>query len=582
MRRAWTCWGTAALLLVMAGAAAGQEPTGIRRTEAGVVLDFQAADLRVVIGALAELAGLNIIYGNLPDRKVTVRTPGPVSREVVRQYLESLVESNGLEMVEEGGVVRISGGAAEAQTRPTAPTRPRAAVPGAGRRETPRLYVYPLKHAHADELAETLSALFGTGIGGAGAGGGLVSLSEELRQQRTLPMLPEAPAAPGAAGAGEIEGQPGVSTGLRGAVQIVPDLRANSLLIRATAEDYETIRAAIEQLDTRPLQVLIEVLIAEVVRTDNADLGISVEVPDQRDSESGALIGGSLTGAAGGPLTVRVGDLGPIDADVALNALASSSDVTILSRPVILAQNNQDARILVGSQRPFIQLFRALPTDAAVRDQVVQYRNVGTQLTIRPTISPDGYISLSILQEVSSATTQTQFGAPVISTREAETQLLVQDGHTVVIGGLIDQQDEHTENGIPILKDIPILGALFRSTHNSTVRTELFLILTPHVIRTDADMDETTRRLRDSTDELGERLPDPIPLFTPDTTRIPLPPDTVRQPPPDTLRQQPDSIRRRPAPAARLEAATPRQGRGAAPEWTSPRAADSRPIEHRP
>jgi general secretion pathway protein D len=174
--------------------------------------------------------------------------------------------------------------------------------------------------------------------------------------------------------------------------------------------------------------------------------------------------------------------------------------VTILSRPVVLAQNNQEARIMVGSERPFVQLFRSLPTDAAVRDQVVQYRDVGTQLTIRPTINPDGYVTMSVLQEVSNATAETQFGAPIISTREAKTQLMVKNNQTVVIGGLIDHQRETSSSGIPVLKDIPILGALFRSAaQERTNVTEMFIFITPHVLKTDDDLDVVTKELQTGT-----------------------------------------------------------------------------------
>ncbi|HEX7119604.1 MAG TPA: secretin N-terminal domain-containing protein [Longimicrobiales bacterium] len=523
MRRTWI--GTIALTLsaAIASPAAGQEPEGVRRSEEGVVLDFQNADLRVVIGALAELAGLNVLYANLPpNRTVTLRTPGPIPPEVVRQYLESVVESHGLEMVQEGALVRIQGGA-------DAPAAPAGAAPAArdpslrkasGAEDVPRLYVHRLRHAQADALAETLAALFG-GDPGADAGiegDGPRPLSEALRGQQELRLTNavQVDSPPAAGGGGS-----GLAAGLIAPVQIVPDLRTNALLIRAVPVDYATIRAAIEKLDTRPLQVLIDVLIAEVRHSDQRGLGIGVDVPEQRDSETGALIGGSLLGSDAGDVVLRFRELGAAGADVVLRALASSADVTILSRPLILAENNQRARILVGDQRPFIQLFRALPTDAAIRDQIVQYRNVGTQLTIRPTINPDGFISLQLLQEVSTATSETQFGAPVISTREAETRLLVRDGHTVIIGGLIDEQEDRTESGIPILKDIPILGALFRSSQTRHVRTELFLILTPYVIRTDAELEETTRELQESTEILKDRLPVPVPLLPPDTIPAP-------------------------------------------------------------
>ena len=215
-------------------------------------------------------------------------------------------------------------------------------------------------------------------------------------------------------------------------------------------------------------------------------------------------------------------NLGGASLDVILSALSSRADISIVSRPVLLAQNNQEARILVGQERPFVQVFRALPTDAAVRDQVVQYRDVGTALTIRPTINVDGYVSLEIVQEVSTATNETQFGAPVISTREASTQLLVKDDQTVAIGGLADHQRESGRSGVPLLKDIPLLGALFGTTTRADIRTELFLFITPHVIKNDEDADRVRREIDNSLPALRNRMPNPRTLIPrlPDSTRI--------------------------------------------------------------
>jgi len=175
-----------------------------------------------------------------------------------------------------------------------------------------------------------------------------------------------------------------------------------------------------------------------------------------------------------------------------LRAAASKGDVQIVSRPVLLASNNTQARLLVGSQVPFVQVSRSLPTETPTRDQVVQYRDVGTKLTIRPTINQDGYVSLLIQQEVNQATTEVLFNAPVISTREAATQVLVKDGQTIVLGGLRDRQRNANQTGIPILSHIPILGGLFGSADRSSSETELYLFLTPRILKTDADADSVT------------------------------------------------------------------------------------------
>ncbi|MGH7753875.1 MAG: type II secretion system protein GspD, partial [Gemmatimonadales bacterium] len=120
------------------------------------------------------------------------------------------------------------------------------------------------------------------------------------------------------------------------------------------------------------------------------------------------------------------------------------------------------------------------------------YRDVGTRLAVRPTINQDGYVSLLIRQEVNQATSEVQFDAPVISTREAVTQVLVRDGQTIVLGGLKDQQRDVTRSGVPILSGLPLIGGLFGSENRRNTNTELYLFLTPRIIRTDADADSVT------------------------------------------------------------------------------------------
>jgi general secretion pathway protein D len=206
---------------------------------------------------------------------------------------------------------------------------------------------------------------------------------------------------------------------------------------------------------------------------------------------------GSQTGLSGGDASLQViGIGGDQDLQATLTAAASRGDVHILSRPSVLAINNEQAEINVGSQRPFVQLSRTLPTDNAAQDQVVQYQDVGTKLSIRPTISSDGYVTLQVSQEVNQATNEVAFNAPVISTRSVQTALLLKDGQTVVIGGLTDHEHDVTREGIPFLSSIPWIGALFGKTSHTTIGTELFLFITPHVIKTDDDAASLTTPAR--------------------------------------------------------------------------------------
>ncbi len=331
-----------------------------------------------------------------------------------------------------------------------------------------------------------MNQLFGGGgefSGRAGLANG--TLSDELRRQNVPPEVPGAgtppPPAPGAVSQ---------RATLAGAVTLVPDQLSNSLLVRASAEDFQVIKAAVDQLDVRPLQVLIEVLIVEARRDRNFSLGADLFLPQQH--LNGGTIEGTLTGGGLGDLVIKLMGITKAAIDATLRTAQSKGYVDIVSRPVLLASNNVEARILVGSQRPFVQVSRSLPTDTPTRDQVIQYRDVGTKLTVRPTINEDGYVSLVIQQEINQATGETQFDAPVISTREASTQVLVRDGQTIVLGGLRDMQREQTSSGIPLLSGLPIIGGVFGSTSRQSTTTELYLFLTPRIIRTDADADRLT------------------------------------------------------------------------------------------
>jgi len=510
------------LLLALAGSRApGQEPppappAQVRTSPQGLLLDFQDADLRLVLAALVEAGHLNLIYSDLPSRRVTLRTNQPVAPEQILPLLKSIAIANGLRLIEDGTFIRLEDtglgprGAAQRAAAQT-DTTPEPEV---------RLFVYRLKHARSARLAATLQSLFG-GSGAREQAGpsGSRTLSEELRQQRIVPM-DTGPAVRVQLGPSQAPSLPGR---LHGDIQIVADEATNSLLVRAQEADWMIVRQSIETLDLRPLQVLIEVLIAEVRRTTDFQLGVSGRIGDDSTAfKAGANAqAATLKGTSAGDFALRVMRVGKVNLDVTISALAASGRVRIISRPVLLAQNNQEARILIGSERPFVQVIRALPTDAAVRDQVVQYRDVGTQLTLTPTINDDGYVNLQISQQVSNATSEVQFGAPIISTREAATHLFVRDGQTVVIGGLVDREQERSRSGIPFLKDLPLLGGLFGSTQRSSVQSELFLFVTPHIIAVDEDIDRLNAGLERGTDLLRPAVPKPLIQMPPRRDSVP-------------------------------------------------------------
>ena len=384
-----------------------------------------------------------------------------------------------------------------------------------------RTYVYPLKHASASELAATLGQLFGAAVSGA-AGRERVqalegrSLSDELRSMRQREVesfqqraqTPQVFAPQVVAESAQVEVR-----GLVGRTAIVPDRATNSLVIRTAPPNFSLLEETIEQLDVRPPQVLLEVLIVEVTLDRPSQYGINWQVFTSSDTTRAATIGVGpqtfsdtlLTGLQG--IGVRIIRLASVDVRAIIQALATKTNVRVLSTPRILALNNEQARILVGSAVPFTA--STLTGLNAFVNQVVQFRNVGTQLTVIPTVNNDGYVTFRLLQEVSALSAQTiaaAQNAPIITTREAETSAIVKSGHTVVIGGLIGESEQNTESGVPVLKDVPVLGYLFKSRRVARSRTEIAIFLTPSVVYTDEEADSLMRRERGRLLESKEKI----------------------------------------------------------------------------
>jgi general secretion pathway protein D len=473
--------GLAAGLLLAAGRLAAQDTVAVRETHDSVSVRFVEADLRAVIQALGRYLPKPVIAANIQPVRVSLETPGPVDRRTLVALLRGVVESQGLQLVEDSTYFDV---------RPKASVPP-VAGPGAPAGQPTsapvQLFVIRLKHARAADVAASVNQLFG-GAGEFAGGGGLSTgtLSDQLRRN----VVPPYGSSPGSPSAAQPSAQRGAT--LSGAVTIVPDERTNSLLVHASQIDFDVLRAAVDQLDIRPLQVLIEVLIVEAQRNRSVSLGANIVLPPQPLDHTGGTVGGTIAGASLGDFVLNLLNVGHAQVSAAISAAASRGDVKIISRPVLLASNNTEASLLVGSQRPFVQVSRSLPTETPTRDQVVQYRDVGTKLTVRPTINQDGYVSLILHQEVSQATSETEFNAPVISTREASTQVLVKDGQTIVLGGMRDLELDATQGGVPLLSSIPLLGGLFGNASRTSSQTEFYLFLTPRILKTDADADSVT------------------------------------------------------------------------------------------
>lgn len=484
------------VLLVCATAAGGQ----VQEAGAGVTLDFVEADARAVVQALARYLDRPVVYGQVAGARITMQSPRPVARGDILALLRPALAAHNLELAEEGSTFVLRA----RQTSPgQAPVRPPSApIRSAGGIE---LFAIRLRHARAADVAATVNALYGRASALGEIGARPATLNSELRDNRNSAYAgdPAAPPPP----------QPGRSGQFEGQVTIVPDARTNSLLVRASRTDFELIQAAVQQVDLRPLQVIIEVMIAEVRRNSDFSYALSAAVGQQALRGRGnETVGGSSSGAdrqdIRSDLTVRATGIGGVDLALTLRAGVQRGAASILSRPILFAANNERAEILVGDQRPFVQLQRT--TDGGSVDQVVQYKDVGTRLSVLPTISGDGYVQLQVTQEVNNATRELGVqDAPVISTRTIETSLLVRDGETAVLGGLAQAIRERGSGGIPVLSSIPVIGGIFGSKTRNSSDTELFVFLTPRVVRDDADLDSTVTDIQRSgrAGRLGRKPP---------------------------------------------------------------------------
>jgi len=458
-----------------------------------VTIRIVGTELRAAVQIMQQYLDRPVIFtGQTGGPQVTFETPRPVPRADVPRLLRGLLESQGYELIADSA-------SGTYRARQKEQPRPQAVVPSPvfnspaqevrkPQAASPELFVIALKHARAADVASTINSLFQRGMN--------VSAPTNTARQPGFtddvrnPVPAQDPSA--AQGAGR-------SATLTGVLTIVPEPKANSLLVRANRQDFELVQSVVQQIDIRPAQVLIEVLIIEARRDRSFSFGVNASVKDKHiTGTENTTIGAELSSGKGGlgDFTLHVMGISGLDIDATITAAVGRGDIHVVSRPIVLTANDEQAEVIVGSQRPFVQVSRALPTSDAVRDQIVQYKDVGTKLSVRPTISVDGTVQLHVTQEVSNATAETQFNAPVISTRSIRTDLLVQDGQTIVLGGLTDHQRDVQSQGIPLLSAIPFIGGLFGRQARNTTETELFIFLTPRVIRTDEDAARLTDPLR--------------------------------------------------------------------------------------
>jgi len=334
--------------------------------------------------------------------------------------------------------------------------------------EEESFFIYPLKNADAKNLEEVLNAIFSeyTTAGGTTRTGTTAQGRGSTRSTRT-PSTQRI-----AATASDLVGQ----------VYCVADEDTNSLVVRAASKHFDRIREMLAELDVAIRQVLIKVLIAEVTHEDELDLGTEFSVLNLQFAATVEATGdlGTEDQSGGGLVTATMNS----NLASTFNALQREGRMDVLSRPYILASDNQEATITVGQEVPFIRNSRTTETGQTIN--TIEYEDVGIILTVTPHINPEGLVILDVVPEISTITDTTvpiseTVNATVYAKRSATTQVAIYNGQTIVIGGLMEDRIIDAVRKVPLLGDIPLLGELFKHTSKDKIKTELLIFLTPHV-----------------------------------------------------------------------------------------------------
>ncbi len=446
-----------AALVLVSGSLDAVEGRQSLQGRARVAVDFNDVDLPVFVRFISELTGKNFVLDDKIKGKVTVYSPTKVNvNEAYNMFLATL-EVQRLAAVPKGRVIQI------VRVAEVPPER--------------SVYVYKLKHANAKDTVAVLTNLVARSQAASPGPGGQAALR------------------PG----GEFDGP----------VQVFADTATNALLISGTRTSYERLSSVIEQLDTPRRQVFLEAVIMEVSMSRLREVGTD-PVAILAVGESGSLrgIGGFNTapdvdaisafalalagGATGGALPI----LNTVNATAFIQLMMTLTDTNILSTPQVLASDNEKARIVVGENVPF-------PTGQAQGITggtivTIERKDVGVQLEMTPQVLEGDRVRLAVKQELTAVqenqaqtigTGETELAVgPTLTKRSTETVAVARDGQTIVVGGLVREDLIVNVNKIPLLGDIPFLGWLFKSENKRTVKFNLLVFLTPHLIKDEADL----------------------------------------------------------------------------------------------
>src|SRR5437867_19362 len=374
-------------------------------------------------------------------------------------------------------------------------------LPSAGFRN----YVYKVKNTKATDLEGVLRNLYApvqrTGIATTG------QPPVPPPSQQVAPPLPFPATSPAPASTDVLSGAALTS------IKIIADPITNSLIVQATPQEWAEIERTLQQLDILPRQVLIDAQIYEVTLSDSLNLSLTASLQNSAPLKGNAQTTASFDGGPPALIGQTFAFVGRTRALVAfLNASENRSRVRTLSAPSVLVKDNFAADFTVGADVP-------VPTSSAVAagvqsggnsvfTQTIAFRSVGVLMRVRPQINEGGTLTLDISQEVSDAqpnTTDT-IAAPVIGRSAVTSTIVVQDNETVAISGFVRENRELSRSRLPLLGRIPGAGVLFGNTSNTSARTELIVLITPHVVRTRQEAESATEELKNKLREVKKLL----------------------------------------------------------------------------
>ncbi len=336
--------------------------------------------------------------------------------------------------------------------------------------ERVRMYVYKMQHILAEQMVPILNEIF----------------KEETEAIRKAP--------------------PSVS---KKELKVLADASTNAVIIKATESDYFRIRDILDEMDVAPQQVLIEVVIAEVKLNENLQYGVQYFIRDRFPDGTGDA--GVTSGDRQRETGVRLNPVAPESASFSFltessgfsflfSTIAGESTFEFLSTPHILVRDGQTATIQVGEDTPIVGGSTVVGETVT---ENVQYRAVGIILTVTPYIGENGMLTIDITQEDSNVAGAGVRGNPVFTTRRSETSFVVKDNHTILISGIIESRNNMDITKIPLLGDIPLLGNLFRSREITESKTELLVLLTPHIINNSPEADRLTKSFEEKLNAVG-------------------------------------------------------------------------------